>query len=52
MFAVGKIYPVNNHMFKIDIENTRCKVRNMFKAYHKDTRTFFLLLTLNMYLFA
>ena len=23
MFVVEKTYPVNNHMFKIDIENTR-----------------------------
>ena len=23
MFAVEKTYPVNNHIFKIDIENTR-----------------------------
>ena len=23
MFLVEKTYPVNNHMFKIDIENTR-----------------------------
>ena len=49
MFVAGKTYPVNNHMFKVDIENTRAegakREHNMFKAYHKDARTFFLLLT-------
>ena len=25
MFVVEKTYPVNNHMFKIDIENTRTR---------------------------
>ena len=52
MFLADKNYPVKNHMFKIDIENTRTKCEIWFKAYHKDTRTLFLLLTLNMYLFA
>ena len=39
MSLVEKTYPMNNHVFKIDIENTR--TRNMFKSYHKDTRMFF-----------
>ena len=51
MFVVEKSYPVNNHIFKIDIENTRTQGAKYVKAYHKDTRTFFLLLTLNKYLF-
>ena len=52
MFVVGKTYPVNNHIFKIDIENTRTQGAKYVQSYHKDTATFFLMLTLNMYLFA
>ena len=30
MFEVEKTYPGNNHMFKIDIENTRPEHQNFF----------------------
>ena len=46
MFVVEKTYPVNNHMFKIDIENTRTRYEICSKL-----KDFFLLMTLNMYLF-
>ena len=54
IFVVEKNYPVNNnYMFKIDIKSIYYnKVWNMFRANHKDAKTFFPLLTLNMYLFA
>ena len=50
IFVVEKKYPVSNHMFKIDIENTRTRCQICSK--HKDNITFFLLLPFNMYWFA
>ena len=41
MFVEEKTYPLNNHMFKIGNENTITQGANYFKAYHKDTITFF-----------
>ena len=47
MFVVEKNYPVNNHMFKIDIENTRTRCEICSKLIIK-TPELFLLLTLIM----
>ena len=32
MFVVEKAYPVNNHMFKIDIENNRTQGANYVQS--------------------
>ena len=52
IFLVEGNYPVNNYMFKIDIENTRTRCEIYLKLIIKTTGFFFLLLTLNIYLFA
>ena len=41
MFVVEKTYPVNNHMFKIDIENTRTRCEICSKLIIKTSQLFF-----------
>ena len=41
MFVVKKNYPVNNHMFKIDIENTRTKFEICSEFIIKTPKRFF-----------
>ena len=41
MFVVEKTYPVNNHMFKIDIENTRTRCEICSKLIIKTPQFFF-----------
>ena len=41
MFVVEKNYPVNNHMFKIDIENTRTRCEICSKLIIKTPELFF-----------
>ena len=41
MFVVEKTYPVNNHMFKIDIENTRTRYEIYLKLIIKTPEPFF-----------
>ena len=41
MFVVEKIYPLNNHMFKIDIENTRARCEICSKLIIKSPKLFF-----------
>ena len=41
MFEVEKTYPVNNHMFKIDIENTRTRYEICLKLIIKTPEPFF-----------
>ena len=41
MFVVEKNYPVNNHMFKIDIENTRTRYEICLKLIIKTPEPFF-----------
>ena len=41
MFVVEKNYPVNNHMFKIDIENTRTRCEICSKLIIKTSQLFF-----------
>ena len=41
MFEVEKTYPVNNHMFKIDIENTRTRYEICSKLIIKTPELFF-----------
>ena len=40
MFVVEKNYPVNNHMFKIDIENTRTRYETCPKFIIKTPELF------------
>ena len=41
MLVVEKNYPVNNHMFKIDIENTRTRCEIYSKSIVKTPELFF-----------
>ena len=41
MFVVEKKYPVNNHMFKIDIENNRTRYEICSKLIIKTPELFF-----------
>ena len=52
MFVVKKNYTMSNHMFKIDIENTRTRFELCSKLIIKTPEVLFLLFTFNMYLFA
>ena len=51
IFAMEKKL-VNNYMFEIDIKNTRTRCELCSKITIKTPKLFFLLLTLNMHLFA
>ena len=41
MFVVEKTYPVNNHMFKIDIENTRTQSAKFVQSLSSRHQKFF-----------
>ena len=41
MFVVEKNYPVNNHMFKIDIEKARTRCKTCSKLIIKTPEPFF-----------
>ena len=44
MFVVEKTYPVNNHMFKIDIENTRTQGAKYVQSLSQRHQNFFSIL--------
>ena len=52
VFVLEKNYPVNNYMFEINIKSARTRCEICSKLTIKTPGIVFLLLTLNMYLFA